>query len=273
MAGLSLNFAWNETAVFVKREAGLLFPVAFLLVALPIAAAMALIPEARPGRMPEGGAWTVLVPLAAFVGMIGNLAISYLALRTGTSVGEALSRGARRFLPLLGATLMVAVALTAVAFLVAMIAAMVIPGLRSTPPTREAAGLFILILCVVLVPIFLYVGARLLPSAPVAAAEQGGPVAILKRSWRLTRPVVWTLLGFLLLSLILAVVIGLAAEAVIGIPIVALVGAPRDLNLSAVLMIVVSAAINTLVTVYLTTMIARIYAQLAGEASVPASGT
>ena len=37
MANLSVTGAWNETMAFMKRESGLVLPIAFLLVALPAA--------------------------------------------------------------------------------------------------------------------------------------------------------------------------------------------------------------------------------------------
>ena len=44
MANLSITEAWNETVAFVTREAHLLFPVSFLLIALPAGLAQLLAP-------------------------------------------------------------------------------------------------------------------------------------------------------------------------------------------------------------------------------------
>ena len=81
MANLSITTAWNETAAFVQREARLLFPIAFLLIALPGAMLQALMPAAgaRPAaRSPAPG--SLLIPVLILASMIGKLAISYLAL-------------------------------------------------------------------------------------------------------------------------------------------------------------------------------------------------
>src|SRR5262245_35479401 len=108
MAQLSITTAWNETVEFVKREGRLIFPLAFMFVALPSALLEVLAPAPPlPGQLPEPGAWALLLPVILVTSLIGNLAISYLALRPNTSVGEAISRGARRFLSLFGAFVLI----------------------------------------------------------------------------------------------------------------------------------------------------------------------
>src|SRR5688572_25228939 len=108
MARLSITTAWNESAEFVRREARLLFPVAFLLVSLPGLVLQLAMPAVEPGQATPPGPWLALLPVALSLGLIGTLAISFLALRPGASVGEALQRGLRRFLFLLGASLLAA---------------------------------------------------------------------------------------------------------------------------------------------------------------------
>lgn len=263
MTSLSLGTAWNETTAFVKREGRLLLPIAFLLIALPVAAAASTIPQGgAPGQGPAIGLWIVLLPAAALIGLIGQVAIAYLALRPGASVGEALARGGRRFLSLLAAYLVVGLACAAVIFIIALVASLLLPGVTSRPPDPQTGAVFVLLLVLIMLPLFLFVWTRMMLSNAIAAAEGGGPIVILQRSWRLTGPWFWQLLGFVVLSAVLATVVTFAVQAVFGIAIFALAGPPRPGNLSAVLILLVSAAINTLVTVFLTTMIARIYAQL-----------
>ena len=81
MAKLSISTAWAETVAFVQRESRLLFPLAFMLISLPFALLGIVVPQPEPGQMPEVGPWLVLVLVALLVSMIGNVAISYLALR------------------------------------------------------------------------------------------------------------------------------------------------------------------------------------------------
>ncbi|HEY0014237.1 MAG TPA: hypothetical protein VGB79_15445 [Allosphingosinicella sp.] len=260
-----MNDAWNDTAAFVKREWRLLLPIALLLNALPMAFAMAVLPQWSPERMPEPGLWLLAVPLAALVGIVGNVAISWLAMSPGRTVGEGLRRAFSRFLPLFAVYLIVGAGIFILFVIVAVVAALSIPGLVPQAPNTRALGGFAAILLVVMVPVLLYVSVRLMLAAPVAAAEEGGPIAIMKRSFALTRPVFWTLLGFLILITVLAWVIQTVAAMIIGIPILLLAGRPEESGISEVLILLIGSAVSSVLTVYITTMVARIYLRLSGR--------
>lgn len=266
MSKLSLNQGWNETAAFVKREARLLFPIALLLVALPMAALRLMIPM-RGGTpdLSEAGAWLVVLGIAIVVGMVGNLAIATLALRPGTSVAEALSNGLRRMPILLAATLLVGLAATAAAFLIVILFAILFGGGGSAPSPEDAVRVGATSL-IVLLPLSLYVFSRLLFMTPVAAAEvRTGPLGVIRRSWQLSRGSVWTLIGFILMVAVLFIVIGLAVTAVFGILLAVSVGTPESGSVAGILLLIVDALLNTAIAVYMTVMVARLYAQLAGS--------
>ena len=263
MKTLSLNQAWNETAAFAKREARLLFPIALLLVALPMTAMRLLVPaSAGRGELPDPGLWLLAFPVAIVIGMVGNLAIATLALRRGLSVGEALSHGLRRMPALLAATLLVGLAATAAAFLILVLFAILFGG-GGTPTTADAARIAVLSM-IVMLPLGLYVFSRLMLTTPIAADEAAGPLAIIRRSWQLTRGVVWKLILFILLVILLFLVISVAVTVVFGILLVAVAGRPDPGTVSALVMLAVDALLNTAIGVYMTVMIARIYAQLSG---------
>ena len=265
MNKLSLNDAWNDTAAFVKREWRLLVPIALLLNALPMAFAMAMMPKFTPQTGIEPGLWLVAIPIAAFIGIIGNIAICWLAMSSGRSVGEGLKRGISRFLPLFALYLLVGLAVGLLFVIVAVIAGLLFSGLDTQSPSPGALAGLGLILFLLMVPVLVVISVRLMMAAPVAAAEEGGPTTILKRSLALTGPVFWPLLGFLILTSILSVVIQMVASAIAGIPILVLAGRPEESGLSQALFLLVGAAVSTLVTVYVTTMVARIYLRLAGK--------
>jgi hypothetical protein len=265
MANLSLTQAWNETAAFVKREARLLFPVALLLSVLPMALVGLLAPrDTAPNAIPEPGLWLAAVPVALVIGMVGNLAISTLALRPGLTVADALRNGLRRMPSLLGATLLLCLAASLVLIVLAVIAALLFVGPISNP-APEALFPVVVTVFLLMIPFILYFGARLLVTTPVAAAEGGGPLAIIRRSWQLSRESVWTLVGFILLLVLLLLVVSIAVGAVLGILIFVAAGPPEAGSLSAILLLIVRAVLDTVVTVYMTVMIARIYAQLSGS--------
>jgi hypothetical protein len=260
MAKLSITAAWEETAVFVKREARLLFPIAFLLLSLPAAILQAMMPVTEPGRMPEPGLWLGFLPVLLVGSLIGTLAVSYLALRPGASVGEALQIGLRRFLPLLGAVLLIgcgaALIMVPLIMIVGVIAAA--GGGTAVPPA------FAVLLVLIMVPLYLFVWVRLILMTPAAAVERIGPIGLIRRSWELTAGHFWRLLGFFLLILIVSVVMLGAVAAVFGILIALIVGPPQPGNLAMFLISLVSALVQAVVSAVLTAFIARIYAQLAG---------
>lgn len=264
MAALNLTAAWNETAIFVKREARLIFPIALLLNALPIAFATAMAPRPASGAlMPEAGAWMLLIPVAAAIGLVGRIAISTLALRPGRSVGEALRRGAARFLPLAAVYLLAGLAIALALLFVAMILGLLVPGAASGAPSAQAARSFALLLALVMVPLLLFAFTRILLAAPIAAAEECGPVDLAKRSWRLSGPVFWPLVGFIVLSSVLSLVISFVGVRIVGLPILLVAGPPQPGSISAVLLLVVAAFVDMVVQACLITMTARLYAQLA----------
>lgn len=260
MSKLSITTAWNEAAAFVKREAGLLIPIALGLVALPTALLQLMAPEAAPGQQPEAGAWMLLIIPIAIVTSIGTLAITILALGRETVVGSALSLAARRVWSLLGASLLLALAIV-----VALIPVTVILALLVQNQTALVAMTVIL-----LFPLMLILWVRLMLMTPVAGAEGLGPVAILKRSWALTRGHTGKLLGFMLLVIIAFVVLAAAVSMVIGILVALLLGPPDPGSLAFFVLLLVGALLNTAFVLYFASTLARIYAQLAGQ---PTSGT
>src|SRR5690606_23256204 len=155
--------AWNEAAAFVAREARLLFPLSFMLIALPVAAMSAFTPTpTAEGELPGAGLWLLLLPVAAIASMIGNIAISHLALRPGASVGEGIARGAQRFAMLLLAAILLGIAGAILFFVIAMIVMLLVPGAMAgaqagapTPALAMATGLMFLLI----LPVIVYFGA------------------------------------------------------------------------------------------------------------------
>ncbi len=268
MAALSATTAWNETAAFFKREAGLILPIALLLLAVPSAALQLFMPVSPgPGQMPEFGAWLILLPLVVIASIVGTLAISYLALRPGSSVGEGLQVGARRFLPLFLASFLIGF----VALLVFILLAMIFLGGAAVSGDLSAASgpLALLILVGTIIGLFFWV--RLMLMTPVAAVESSGPIAILRRSWALTRGHFWKLLGLLLLVSIVAMIIIVVLTSIIGIFVVMLAGPIAPGSTSFILMTILSALMSAVFSAVLITLLSRIYAQLSDASSTPAS--
>jgi len=250
---LSVGTAWDETAAFARRQAWRLFPIAFFLHALPAAMLRLAAPVTAPGHVPESGLWLLFVPVVAIVGLIGALAISRLALRSGESIGAAFAVGLRRLVPLLGAALLVGLSGAALAVAAILLARAI------------AAPMLSAILLLALFALLVFFWIRLMLLTPAAAVEPIGPVALIRRSWALTAGNVWLLLGFLLIVAILSLVVLIAAGAVGGIAIRLAAGQPQPGTLALVLVLLVSAVLQALVSGLFTAFVARLYAQLAGD--------
>lgn len=274
MASLSVTDAWNETVAFVRAEARLLFPLSFMLMALPPAVTRALVPVAPPGEVPPAGPWVAAAMVAMVCALIGNLAMSHLALRPTTSVGEALAQGAWRAPSLAAAGLLILCAAIALIFLVSLVAAIAVFGAAAgsgQTPGNEQIGGATLVTMVLVLPVVLYFSARLMLMPPVAVAEPGGPFAIISRSWRLTAGNSLKLIAFVALLIILGFVLQIAVESVLGSLFILAAGPAQPGSVSALLILLVQAALNTVLAVYVATLVARIYAQLA--AAQPTKGS
>ncbi|MFN3389846.1 MAG: hypothetical protein ACK40O_13065 [Allosphingosinicella sp.] len=261
MQKLSITQAWNETAVFVKRDLGPLFTIAFALMALPSIIMQALAPQPTPEDPDVGAAFLLLLPVVIVLSLVGSIAITALALRRETVVGSAIAHGFRRFLPLLGASLLIGIAAMLVMIPVILAAGISLEDL--TAPTPAAVGGLMLAMLVLFV-VFIAIWVRLMLMTPVGTNEPVGPIAIIRRSWALTAGHFWKLLGFVLLFGIAAVVVMMVITMVIGIVIGLVAGAPEPGSLSGLLLLIVGGVLNAAFVVFFTTMIARIYAQLAG---------
>jgi len=271
MADLSITAAWEETAGFVKREGRLLFPLGFMLMALPVALLRLLIPVTEPGRVPEPGLWLLLLPIALVGLLLGNLAVIDLALSPGRSVRDSLRDGLRRLPQALAAALLIGFVYLVALVLLSIVVALLVPGgmeaaARPGGAADPAAMRATLLLYLLLLPVALFIGVRMLVLLPVAAAEKAGPIRMIRRSWSLTGRHFWKLLAFVVLLEILLWVVALAIISVGGILIILLAGEIRPGSFGSFLMILLLAALITAIAPVVATLIARIYAQLAAPA-------
>jgi hypothetical protein len=273
MASLSISKAWEETKAILARDGRLIGAVALALILLPETIAAVIAPSAElSGEQPPSWIGIVTI-LVAFAGIIAQIAIIRLALGPAISVGEAIQHGAKRLVPGFAALLLFALPLALLLLIV--LAAYVGPdslvGLRAGKVTDPKVGQAVLLF--VLVAFALSVRFQMV--MPVAAGEKAGPVAILRRSWELTAGHYWRLLAFLVLAFATAGIVLLTAQFVAGVLARAAFGEVQPLSLSALFVGLISAAVQTGFVIMVSTMLARIYAQLAGvgTVSVPKSGT
>ena len=273
MTKLSISKAWDETRDILRRDGKLFVSVALALVVLPTAiGALVAPPPALAGEDPP--AWAPLLGLMiALIGIVGQIAMMRLALAP-TVVGDAIGHGFKRLLPAFAALVLfgLALALVLAPLLIAMIGPGNLQAAASDPPPPEAVRAMLLVGLIAVA-----VAARFQLIMPIAAAESGGPIKILKAAWKDSRGHYWRLLAFVLLSLLLAVIVVLFIGQVMGgILARSLFGTLEPFSLGALVAGLIGGAAQAAFAAVVSVMLARIYVQVARagevEASVPPSG-
>lgn len=260
MKRLSITRAWNEAAVIVRRDAGILFTITFAFGVLPTLLMQILSPRVAPGQQAEAGAWLLLLIPVVVGSVLGSLAITVLALGRETVVRAAIAHALRRFLPVAGAAL-----LLLLGFLLLSIPLIALLGPNPNNPTSFSRTLLVFTL------LGLAFWTRFILLNPVGAAEPLGPVALIRRAFALSRGHFWRLLGFFLLALLAFGVVSLALLSVAGLLILFVAGRPEPGSFSSFLTLLLNGILSAIFAMLFTTMLARIYAQLI-EGDAPTKG-
>ena len=268
MRALSLSTAWEQSKTILARDGQLLAAVALGLIVLP----QTIVAVLAPAGAAEASLNVRLLLLAdVFLGFVGQIALNRLAIGPSITVGGAIGRGFARLLPVIGALLMLSVVFAVL--LVAIGLGLGAAGMMAAPSAGKPPAPLLVMLLVV-TTIFSAALFQLL--IPIASAEQGGPIRLLKRSWELGRSNYWRLFAFICIIVVGILVVVLASQYVIGSVVLLLFGAIRAGSVAALLFGLLVAIVQAAFTVVTAVMLARIYVQLAngGEAhaSVPSSG-
>ena len=257
MTKLSIGQAWSETVDVVKRDGRLIVPVALTFAVIPATLFALVVPPTPAGKMPEPSGWALLYPLLVIVALIGQMAILRLAIGPAASVGEAIRHALRRAPSVIGAALLFGLPATLILVPAAL------PILANPTSPSPVAALLFLIACIVLLCIWV----RLMLMTAAGAAEQIGPVAIIKRSWALTRGRFWRLLAMALLFGIVAWIVVKAVQWVVGSVLIVTLGQPEPWTVAALLIALIAAIAQTIASVLFAVLLARLYVQLAGAPS------
>ncbi len=263
---LSIGKAWEETSAFLGREARLVAPVALALFALPAVLADWAYPGGTAG---SGASWLLLVVLVAV--LIGQMTVVLLVNGWRGSIGEAIGKAARRLPVLLAALAIVflpVVLIATIALGATLVGAGITDPAAVTPATlARVPGVAWIV--IVLALIFIFLGVRMFPAAATAASEGAGPIALIKRCWRLTRGTFWRLLVLVLLLGLAGLILDWAVTAVVGSIAALATGEPKAFNTSALLIALATGLVGAIVSTVSAAMAGRVYAQLAGAEPTP----
>jgi hypothetical protein len=265
MPKLSLSQAWEETKSVLSHDGRLFVSVALALIVLP----QTVIGLAAPRSAPESSALAAaFVAIAIIVGLAAQIALNRLAIGPSTTVGAAIGRGFSRTPALIGSLAMLSV----VMFIILIPVVLAFGALGFVDRGSEASpGVLV---AIVTVAALTYAIFQLM--VPVAAAEHGGSMHLLSRSWHLSRGSYWRLLAFVILVFIGLLVVLLAGQYGLGAVIAMALGPADPLSLSALVISLAVSLIQAGFAVVFAVMLARLYLQLAGsgaQAGVPKSGT
>lgn len=264
------NKAWQDAVQAVSANKDVLWALAGVFYVLPSFAFAVAFPQPEPaaGSSPEqllaqlGGYYTTAAPfmlVTMVLQLIGTLSI--LTMMTDSrrpTVGEAIRIGAASVLPVLGAQLLLGLALGLVAVIVLGLAGL------------SGSMALVVALTIMLVGVFFYLSIRTVLVSPAVAVDGlRNPIAALRRSWDLTSGKAGQLaLFFLLLVVAVGVIFGIVML-VTGV-VLALLAGPATAKLIAAL---ISSLLVAGVTVLFVGVVAAVHRQLAGPAAATTAST
>lgn len=255
MTKVSISQAWDETRAVLAHDGKLISSVALALLVLPGVVLNVVLPHGVTLGTGTQVIWLILGVVVLLLTFTGQLSVLRLAMGPQISVGEAIRHAATRALPFFGAFMLWVVPILVLGSVPYQI-------IRSHPTDAStAAGIGLL----ALMAVAMFLAIRLLLIGPVASAEHGGPLAILRRSWDLTAGNWWRLFGFVLIFAVGAIVLIMAVSSGLGLVARLTIGQVNALSIPGLLMILIGQVLTAAVYVVLFVMQARIYLQLAGN--------
>lgn len=262
---LDMGQAWNAATYLIGKNVDMILIIAGVFIFLPTLALTLLIPgldqsaadpsdtDAILGALLEvyRSYWWAFI-ISGLVQAVGTL--SLLTLLTDTSrptVGEALKLGIKGILSYFVTQILIGLA-TAVVIGVPLGIAVA----SNITPLAVMIGLVALVAIV-------YISIKTMLIAPIIAIEREyNPIAIVKRSWGLTKGNSVRLLAFFALLFIAIMVVSLVVEGILSV-ILALMGG----QVQIIGMAIVSGILNTVLAVVVLAVLAGVHGQLAGPDS------
>lgn len=253
-----MNQAWDDAMAFIRRESGLLIPLA--LATVFVGDVVGTLAQADAPNSKMSGIASIVVLLAAVWSIVGQLSLSALVLRPGSSVGEAIRMGASR----LGKVVLVGLIIAGVFVLalIPVVAALQASGFdpRNPESLRQMpswAAFYIGLLSIMM----LWIGARLLLLNPLIVDRNPGAITALKSAFTMTRGIAAQILLVLIIYLVVLAIMTGAVRFVVG-SLAAVVGAALGQPfLGVVLTALASGLMATALSLIAAVFVACLYAR------------
>ncbi|MEN2785868.1 hypothetical protein ACFOKI_10320 [Sphingomonas qilianensis] len=245
---ISMGNVWDRATDFLSDNMGVVVPIALLTIFLPSSLSASIAPFAK--QSPTASMIVSAVGLVlTLIGLWGQLAIIALATQQRAGRGPAVRTANARLLPLIGISLLAVIA--GFALFVPIPVALSLAGYDfrgamggQRVPVSGGVAMFVSVYGLLLLPLFLFLVARLSLLTPVVVRERRG-VGAFKRSFVLTRGITWKVIGVLILYCIVFGVAMLAARTVFGSIFQLIAGGEGEISLATVLTSVVVSVVQT----------------------------
>jgi hypothetical protein len=269
-----MSEAWRDATAMIKANRELLTIVAGIFVFLPSVATSFAVPgmdtllgdpEAMQAQvMAFYASYGWVFALVALVQIVGYLAmLALLRDRRRPTVGQAIGTGLRGLLPAVGTVLVLILALTLVGTVLSLAIGVLAMALGAT-----GGAILGSMVTLGLLAFFIYVAVKLSLWAPVIAVDKvHNPIAVLRRSWGLTKGNTLRLFVFYLLLVVVYVVVSIVLGMLVG-TLALVLGDTAGLIVGAVL----SGLIGIIAAMIYVGVLAAAHRQLSGPWA-PAKGT
>jgi hypothetical protein len=183
MSSFSIDAVWDDMIVFLRRESGLVLPLALATfgIAMIMMGFSARPMDAMSAGTAKAGLQIVWTIPAMLLTVLGNMAISLLVLRAGTTVGESLRTAIGRLPVVIGIGLLVGLAACIIGIVAVVLVTLLGTLLGADPATKQNLAMLIII-----VPAA-WIGIRLVLMWQLVADGAQGPIASLRASFALTK--------------------------------------------------------------------------------------
>ena len=260
MAIQALDRAVEVTRARMKAEGGLLATVALALIGVPSMLMQVVIGRApkveqavfdRTVELPDPTALDGLAFLALLLAlMLGQLTVARMMAVSEGTVRDALAVAGRRFLPFLGASLIIGAIGTGLIVLVSALLALL--SLLGGP------GLMLAVVLVVLAFVaFVVVYARLQMLVPEVVRSGDGPLAMLRSVWSRSKGLTASLVVLLIVVFLLGWIVPGAAQLLLSIPTTLLAGVDAGLVAGAI----ASGLVGSIITMFALSLAVAVHAQ------------
>jgi hypothetical protein len=257
---ISMSSIWDETVVLLRRESALMVPLA--LATIGIGSAVSSLAQGtiqKAGGEGVSGLIYFALLMATILTLVGNLAVTALALRPGMSVGEALRLGLTRLPKMVAISILFGLVVTLMVIPLAVI--LIASGVDIQAKMPDVPPLAMLYALVAIAALF-YLGARMFTVNALVVDKNPPVVETIKQTFAATQGLAGKIIGVTILFLVVAIVFGGATTTIFGAAfalIGKMIGSPfAALMMTALVGGMVSAGLSLISTLFA----ARLYTNL-----------